>query len=290
MKSTKEIAKSCLLVKLSIGTYAGTTKSDKLSREAAIKHEAQEDAISTIIKAMDPEDRKDIMLARSQARAIWLKDSLPWLDNGMRLVPVPKYLKMKDRLTAKGAEFEDAVQAAVDRYEEIRAKMETRVGKLAGEANLPTKEQFARKFRYSVRTSAVGSDVRIEGLAATEVAKIEADNEALITEQLQASQRDVLARVIERLESIIEKLNEVDDPKAKGKHFKDSLIGNVKKVCDEMQSLNILGSAKLAERLDRTGQVFDMIDPEKLRESKENRQTAIKAAQKTISELDDFEF
>jgi hypothetical protein len=268
--NSNDITKKCVLVKLSIPTYAGTVKCDKISKEAAQQHNADEDAISSIIKAMDPTDRKDIMLARSQARAIWIKDSLPWMDNGMRLVPVEKYLKMKDGLQAKQADFEDAVQVAVDRYDEIRNKMLKRVGNLESEVTFPSKEAFARKFKFVVRTSVVTNpnDVRIEALPAEEIARIQAEGETLLREQLESSQRDVLARVAEKLGSVIEKLSEVDDPSAKGKHFKDSLIGNVKGICEEMKELNVTGSSKLDALLDRIGNTFGLIEPGVLRDKK----------------------
>lgn len=290
MNAIQDITKKCILVKLSIGTYAGTAKCDKVAREAAKAHEAEEDAITATLRAMDPEDRKEIMHARNTARAIWLKDSLPWLDNGMRLVPVHKYLAMRDAITAKQAEFEDAVQKLVDRYDEVKAKVAKRLGKLEADAAFPVKEALARKFKFKVRTGAVNTDVRIDTLPSDVVEQIKAEQETMIREQLLDSQRDVLSRVAEKLEKVVEKLSQVDDPGAKGKHFKDSLTANVQAVCEEMKSLNVIGSAKLDATLSRIGKVFGELDPQVLRDSKDARQTVKDLAKSCQDEIDSFEF
>jgi len=291
MNQTKDISEQCVLVKLSVGTYAGNVKCDKLSKEAAATHGADEDAISTVLKAMDPADRKDIMAARSEARAVWIGSSLPWEDNGMRLVPVGRYLKTKDALEVAKAKFEDAVQAAVGRYDEIAAKVHKRLNGLTPEVNFPDKAGFAGKFRFNVRTSAVSraSDIRLASLPAEEVEKIKASQEASVREQLFESQRDVLARVSKKLAHVVKKLEECNQPNT-DKHFKDSLLTNVWELCDEMQGLNVVGSVKLDETLKRISDKFGAMNPDAVRESRTVRNEVKQVAADTIDELDNFQF
>lgn len=306
-KANIDVSKNALTVKLSIPTYKGQTKWNEGAKELATAHDADEDSVSSTLRALRPEHRRKIMGVRSRARSLWMSQTMPWTDNGNRLCPVAKYRGLRDALEALKIEFEEAKQDLVDRYDDIKADAQKRLNGLFDVVKFPSKEGFARRFQFNIAVGviATGADVRIETLSDAELKRIRSEVDAENRVQIGEAQRDALARVAERIEHMIEKMLEEpkpakprkgkkakkdDEPKERGPHFKDSIVTNIAEIAEEMRGMNVLQDAGFDKLLDRIAKASKAIDPEKLRQEPTARKNAAVNGKAMLREIDNFSF
>lgn len=271
-----------LLVKLSISQWSARKTDNEVSREVMVSKNANNDRGTFRKVLISREALKKIQKVTSAARASHNTLTLPWNDDGSRIITTEGYQHyskvMRDYRTA----MQNAVDEFLEGYDELVTQAKTDLGKLFNKEDYPGVEDVKRKFAFDVEPTSipVSRDFRAK-VSNAEAKAIAKDIEARTKARLDNAVKDVWQRVQELTERMFTKLNDYQ-PRV-GLHgaegtFRDSLVENIRDLAKIMPSLNINNDPEMTKIHNELVAHLCTLDAEDLRQDdKARRQTAKKA-------------
>ena len=250
-----------MLVSLRINAWSGRLHDREASRHVAIHHDADAGRYN---KRLLPKSAF-AELTEGKARTAHYANTLPWDDQGGRLLTVANYDRytaaldgLIERMVGERARF-------VEDYDSHRARLN--LGRLFRVGDYPAKEALQAKFGIAYRILPV-QDARhfLADLAAGETARVKRD----IRWQVQARLHDALGDLYRRLGKAVERVGERlrEDENGKLLTFRDSMIENIRDLVDVVPRLNVFEDAELAGLCREVGDRIARVEPDVLRPSR----------------------
>lgn len=233
-----------------------------------------------------------VTLAAGHARTFHSSRTLPWQDDGARLLPAAAYLDYAAQLRTIKATFESAVTDFLAAYPAAVESARTRLAGLFKVEDYPTVEDLRRRFAFDVVVNPVpaGADFRVDlGDGQAEVIRQEIEARAAL--QLSEAIKDVYRRIADQCERMVDRLRTyqpgTDGERASGV-FRDSLVENIRDLASILPSLNITADPHLASIAQRVAADLTRFDAVELRESDSARETVADAAAAILADISDF--
>jgi hypothetical protein len=277
------------------------TKGARSKRAASVsKHLFSECPALDAIKAL-----------RGEAYLWFRRETMPWDDNGGRLITTRRYLQTMDQAAKYEQRFNALVNAFLGVYQTEISKQAFENGALFDRSEYPSEDEVRAKFRFALNVSPVptSGDFRVD--IGHEAAKQLAEQyERLAAERMSAALaepwqriKDQVLWVKERMEAVLaydpdaveEQL--VLDPDGKTIDIKitkkrrpklyDSMLENGLELCKTLSDFNITNDPRLEEARRELEAALTRVDMDSLKESPE-LQKATKTAMQDI--LDKFSF
>lgn len=276
-----QIARNCMLVSLRISQWTGR-KLDREATETAIQSANADKSAGRFNKHLIPvleKVRKVVNAARGEYYAL----TLPWADNGLRVVSTTSYNVLQRKLEEYREQFEALIKNEIGpEYPRLIQEERKRLGSMYRASDYPTSEEFLSRFlfRWTCYPLPLSDDFRI-AVSDEERASIQAETSRAVGESIQAAVDEVWTRLRDALQKAYERLSM---PNA---IFRDSLIGNVVNIADLAPSLNITRDPDLARVAGLVHAEFNLADPEVLRKRGEARRALAARTVALIKALDD---
>ena len=256
-----------MLVNLRIAAWSGRLYDRQASDHVAASHDASFSAGRYNKRLLPKAAFAALTAVMSRARTIHYENTLPWDDQGSRLLTVANYEHytelmdiMQEKVVRERSRF---IQDYDDHVEQARADL----GKLFRIEEYPSRESLQDKFGIRYRITPVpAADHFMAKLASDDTDKVRRDIERHVGEQLHDAVGDLYRRLGEAVERVSERLGE--DGKGKPKIFRDSMIGNIRDLVDIVPRLNIFGDEGLASLCEQVKDRIAGVDPDTLRPSK----------------------
>lgn len=268
--TSAKLTERALLVALNISEWRARRRDREVTAKVAREHGADHDA-GCYTKVLLPKSfLARIGQVRTQARACHHELTLPWCDDGFRILPVDLHLAYMDRLRELRTRFEEAVADFLATYDD-RAEADARhkLGSLYRKADYPSSQRLRRAFAFEVKLQPLpdGQDWRIDLPEAT-VERIRRD----LASHLEDAQRLALADLYHRLSSVVSRMaTTLGDPE---KVFRNSLVGNVRELCQLLPHLNIARDHDLDALTRDIETRLGRLEPDTLRIDPASRQSA----------------
>ena len=234
------ITTQCMTVNVQIGVWTGHRLDKQASQKVTADANADTDA-ARVNKHLIPKDAlKAITSAASAIRMHFYEKTLPWKDNGDRLLPRALY---QDFVAEHGRLLEAfhtaRTQFVQDVYPAAREQAAFRMGALFQANDYPVPSALADKFYVRLDIDAIteASDFRV-AMDASTVQQIQQDMEAGLQQRMQRAMQDVWRRLAETLGHFTEKLS-TDGV------FRDSTIKHLDELVAVLPGLNILNDPQL---------------------------------------------
>ena len=221
---------------------------------------------------------KAVQTIASAARADHYTLTLPWSDNGPRILSTDLWAELNRRLQNHALDFQSAVKAFLDDYSQARDRARFALGSLFNENDFPTVWNVERKFSFSFDFDPLpdAKDFRA-ALTDTDADAIRKDIEQRANDRIQMAMRDVWQQLFDKVNRIARTLPEYDAGNVK--RFNDTIITNLQDLIAILPGLNITQDPHLAAIADRAAAELSSIDPQTLRDSDSARaRTASSAA------------
>jgi hypothetical protein len=221
-----------------------------------------------------------IAKARTAARATHHRLTLPWYDDGVRILPVELHLTYTDRLRAHRQRFLEAVAAFLAAYEEAKAAARTTLGALYRETDYPASAALSGAFAMELRLQPfpAAQDWRVD-LPATTLERLRQD----LQTDLEGAHRLALADLHQRLAAVVARL--ADTLAEPDKIFRDSLVGNIRQLCRLLPALNLTRDPELAQLTATVERRLASLDPQTLRHNPESRDAAAHEAERILGTI-----
>ncbi|MBO6755732.1 MAG: hypothetical protein JJ902_05365 [Roseibium sp.] len=286
------LASRALIVSLTIHQWSGRRFDRKISDEVNETHGAANDASRTTKSLVPKSALAGIQKIASAIRTEFNQRSLPWLDDGQRVIAAETYVAHAAWLNSERAKFDAAVQEFLVQYPTYVAEAETRLGAMFNTGDYPPAEEIHKKFGMEMRTQNApdATDFRVS-VSDAQAEQIRAEIEQTVNEATRRAVSDVYRRVRDVCERMVDRLNTYKPAQGKGERaegvFKNSLVENVRDLIKVMPSLNITGDPEL-DKLAKQLETIARHDADVLRISTPIRQDTAAEAQKILDQMNAF--
>lgn len=234
------IPTQCMTVNVQIGVWTGHRLDKAASQKVTTDASAAGDAARVNKLLIPKEAMKELTSTASAIRLHFYEKTLPWKDNGDRLLPRALFMEFMAEHNRLVATFTQARDQFVDvHYPSAREQAQFRMGELFKAADYPMPSQLRDKFYINLDIDAVteASDFRVDMDAST-VAQIQQGIEANLQQRMQRAMQDVWQRLAETLGHFAEKMST-------DAIFRDSTVKHLDELVAVLPALNILNDPQL---------------------------------------------
>ena len=256
-----------MLVGLRITAWSGRLYDRQASHHVAVHHDAAASAGRYNKRLLPKAAFAALTATMSEARTKHYANTLPWDDQGARLLSVANYDRytelmngLRERVVRQRARF-------IEDYDDYVDQARLDLGKLFRIEDYPSKEALQGKFSIRYRIAAVqDAENFMAKLATDDIERVKRDIECDIEERLHDAAGDLYRRLGEAVERVSERLQE--DENGKPLVFRDTMISNVRDLVDVVPRLNIFGDDELARLCEQVKDRIASVEPDALRPSK----------------------
>lgn len=272
------IASSAMLVELSISSWTARKLDKKVSAQVDVDQNAQTRAGNYNKNLLAGTGFLDtITKYAANARAWHISQTLPWSDNGLRLLPMSNFMDYKAQLHTLEANYQNLVDKFVIAYPDLVNAAAFQLGNLFNRNEYPEADTIARKFKFTVNYLPVpmAGDFRVD-IGEEAKAEIIASCEGLYKERLNNAMRDAWNRLHDCLTRMSDRL-EVDEVEAeidgrferihKPRVFRDSLLENAVELTGLLKHFNLTNDPTMEQARMELAQAISHHDADDLREN-----------------------
>lgn len=272
------ISSRAMLAALSIKTWSPRKLDKQVTREVAQSKGVTGDPgqAGRYTKNLIPysDTLEAVQTIVSQARQEFYALTLPWAQDGSRILSADAYLDLQARLAKLETDFKHAVRKFILAYPNLQTRAQTELTQLYDPADYPDVTALEHKFawKFNVLPMPDAEDFRVD-LGDDLTAQMRTEIETSITSSVSEAMQNAWARLAERVGYVVERLS---DPEAV---FRDSLLGGLRDLTATMRKLNLTNDVDLERTIQDLENRVLTHEPGDLRKNASTRQSVAADAQ-----------
>jgi hypothetical protein len=281
----RTLASRAMQARLSITLWSASKRDAQITNEVIESHNAKKDAGNFNKRLVSKDALDNLRKIAREAREEHAKHTLPWQDDGVRILCSAGYLEYADKLSALKQKFNEAADAFADGYLDFVQDARSRLNGMFNESDYPRAEDIRTRFSFETKIDPlpVASDFRV-ALGDAQAAQIRADIEERTNKAIADAMRDAWQRVADHVGHMADRLKAYKPASAAGEKpegvFRDTLVTNVRELTHLLASLNVTEDPALTEVAERM-KALCQHDAGELRES-DNARAKIAAEAEAI--------
>jgi hypothetical protein len=231
-----------MLAGLTISKYDGRKLDKKVSREVNTAKNAVQGAARVNKDLFTKDALSAYKAAASEAYEVHYKLTLPWGDDGYRVLPVDMYFEYLQAMAAVKVKFENAVKEFIMDYDAHVEEARKTLGDMWNQYEYLKREEVAQKFYFDIKLMPMpdAADFRVD-IADAEVAVIQADIQRRLNESVVDALKDPLRKLYKLMSHMVEKLN---DPESQ---FQYTMVENIRELVGMIPKLNFTNDPTLTQ-------------------------------------------
>ena len=266
------VARSAMMVDLNIAIYSGRKQDKSTQAEVTNAKGSGSKKAASVYKNLFAECKEldAITKFQARARAEHYRLTLPWSDQGARLLPTAALLEYQQTMGRYKTEFERLVDAFLDKYDTLVAGAAFQLGTLFDRNEYPSRGKVAQRFRMDTSFTPLptGGDFRLDVESDVQRQLVEQYEEKLDA-QLKAANQDSWTRLYNAISRLSDRLTVGED--GKKRTFHDTTVTNAIDLCELLQVMNITGDPALTKASRKLEEVLSGVTPKELREEDSTR-------------------
>lgn len=278
------ITEKAVLVKLSIG-MPGNTRKDRGITDEVKRNHSLGDKSGRWLKQLYPTEAFEPLVSLSgEARSFHYKNSLPWADEGYRILPTAHHFDYTAKMKSFRRDYEGLADTHfLGKLTEWETQARVMHNGTFNESDYLPADKLRTKFGFSLDVSPIpsGGDFRVT-LNQDDMEAMRSDVDSRVQAAVQSANRDLWNRLMEPIGAMVERLKQPDAT------FRDSLVGNIQEIVELVPKLNITGDAALAAFATQTADDLASLQPQALRDSKSQRRIAADKAQSLLEKMQSY--
>ena len=309
--NTISIATSAMIGSLNISVWEARKLDKSTQAEVLANKGAKSRRAATVSKHLFSEcpSLEAIKTLRGEARVWFNNATLPWDDNGGRLITTAQYMKVMDQAAKFEHRFNTLLDTFVSVYQTEISKQAFEMGALFDRSEYPPVNEVRGKFRFALSVSPVplAGDFRVD-IGNEAAAQLKAQYERALADRVSGAVADTWQRVKQQVEWVHERMTAVleHDPdaveeiptkdeygnvvsveikKKRRPKLYDSMLEQGLELCTLLKDLNVTNDPRLEQARQDLEAALTRVDLDSLKESTE-LQKATKTAMQDI--LDKF--
>lgn len=277
------ITTQCMILNLRIGLWTGQRLDKQASARVTANASAAGDAASVNKHTVPKQALAPITAAASALRTHFYTHTLPWKDNGDRVLSRVRYQEFMQEHATLEAAFHQAVRMFCDvHYPSAIEQASFRMGDMFQADDYPSADALRSKFYVELDIDAItdAGDFRVE-MDDDALDAVRAQMTQALAQRLERAMQDVWQRLATTLTHFAEKMqgDEV---------FRDSTVTNVEAIVAALPELNITNDPNLERVRQELVAVLAIVDPDTLRKHKDVRSAVSVDTQRIIDDMAGF--
>lgn len=273
------LSSAAMIVTLNVSCWTARKQDKKVTAEVDRLHSAQ-DAGRYNKLLVDKAHLDPLTSMAGKIRNEHYKFTLPWMDNGGRLLPTKHFLDYKKAMAKLKADYEQLVEAFIAKYDaHLIADARRRLGTMYDPEDYPPGSDLRRKFGLDMAIMPVpqSGDFRVD-IDEAERARIQAD----IAERLEQQQREAMNEAWSRVRTCVSTICERTS--AKKTCIRDSLMENAEELVRLLPGLNVVNDPALTAITEAISKNL-IVNVSRLRDSASTRKAIAAAAQDILDRI-----
>lgn len=260
-------ASNAVLVGLSIRTWAANTMDKTVSEQVASEH-GTDRKLGRFWKTLVPKGKGTplgtIYAIEREARNFHYENTLPWMHDGVRILPVENY----GRYAAKMREFKNNLEKHVVRFlaqlEDMKLQAKETLKTLYCEEDYPSRERLARSFSldFNVMPLPKASTFFETKLSDVEIERAKRDLEADMQATFKRANDELWDRLYQCVSNLHERLAGDE------KYLRETAIENANELLDLLPRLNVNNDSNFEQMRSQLKGAFSGLTAESLRQDK----------------------
>lgn len=288
------LAAAAMLVCIDVHQWGNRKVENELAEKTAEDNRADKEMFFTTKKLVDRATLKVVSSAFSRFKAFHYENTLPWLNNGYRILPAANYLAYTENSRKLKEDALQSVEDFLKIYPTVRDAAAKRLGDAFDEEDYPTPDQLRRKWGINTHFFPVPdkADFRTD-IPAAELKRIAASIDDQVAIGLKHATQDLFERLYQVVLVLRDKLKayKVSDEGGKRKTenvFRDSAVDNIRELCDLLPRLNFTHDENLDHLAAEVMKSLGSQDAEQLRENEQQRLKVTLAADAVLAKMADY--
>jgi hypothetical protein len=276
------ITEKAMLAAVHISVWTAVKHDRKISREVADQHGAHQGAGRYNKQLLHGAQKlEELRSLACQIRLYFYKVTLPWSDEGFRLLPANFYFDLMARMREFEASFDAGVDAFLRVYPEYVEQVRPELNGLFREEDYPSPEKLKAKFgvKLDVLPIPTGADFRVQ-MSNEEQARVAREIDANVRESLMRGTEDLWKRLREVVAHMVDRLNEPES------RFHGSLVTNVLDLVEILPRLNVSGDQDLNRFAEQIRQLLCNHSAQELKKHDLLRVSTAADASNIVAEMD----
>lgn len=279
------IATETMVVSLQVGVWTAH-RLDKAASHAVVVANDADEGTARVNKHLVPKEAIAPIISAAQAMRNHLyRNTLPWKDNGDRLLSRKRFLTFIDEHDKLKSDFNTEVERFLsETYPAAREQAQFRMGKLFDPNDYPPVSALRRKFYATLDIDAVteAGDFRcqIEGDAAERLRKEVQDS---VERRIAGVMQELWTRLADQLEDLQSRLSS-----DKNKKFRDAYMENMHALVNMLPEMNVTGDPNLNEIVGKVQAMLQGVDAKDLRSDEHVQKTVCAEAQAIMENMRGF--
>lgn len=245
---TPSVSDRAVLVNLSISQWSAAKSDKKVNKEVSQAHGSAEEMGNYRKRLVAKDAVKKYTDLASAIRQEYYKITLPWGDNGDRILTSKAYFDFSANFRKRQTELETAWDEFCSVYPQLVEDARRLLNGLHNADDYPALSEIRGKFaiKLDVKPVPQAEDFRVQ-LGDEEVSRLKAQITADSAASVERAMRDVWQRMADVIRKISErcKLYDQENPKAHPLH--DSTVENISDLLAIIPSLNLTGDPQVEE-------------------------------------------
>lgn len=212
----------------------------------------------------------------SELRAYHYKMTLPWGDNGDRLLPNNLYMDYVKRFSELKLEAEEEIENFVTEYNEHIIRARNELGTLYNPDDYPTTDTIRRKFAIEMEVTPMQevTDFRSNLVNEETISEIRQEIATSIASRHEKAMGSMVERMREVVQNMIERIERKEEnPSAR---FHESTISAIEELISLLPEMNYTNDIRISRMVAELNQLI--VDPEAIREDSETRREYLRRA------------
>ena len=281
--TNQDIHGNVMLVELRLSQWTARKMDKGAAALVAAQNHVDESVGSYYKSLIDPKILKEIAACVNEARKQYYKRTLPWSDDGPRILSASMYFEFMETMQNQREHFERLTNGFLSDYPYHREEAKRFLGTLFKVEDYPEPEELAKKFGFSLTVNPLphSADFRCD-IGSEEVDKIKQQIEDQTRATLQHSMKAAFDRILEVAIRYADRLG-TDDAV-----FRDSMVENARELVEIMPKLNITNDPELTRLTEVVSEKLASHEPQALRTNMGARREAAAAAKNVVSDIESF--
>jgi hypothetical protein len=266
------VARSAMMVDLNIAIYSGRKQDKSTQAEVTNAKGSGSKKAASVYKNLFAECKELDAITKFQARARseHYKLTLPWNDQGARLLPTAALMDYQKTMQRYKDEFNRLVDAFLDKYDTLVAGAAFQLGTLFDRNEYPSRGKVAQRFRMDTSFTPLptGGDFRLD-IESEVQRELVRQYEEKLDAQLAAANQDSWTRLYNAISRLSDRLAVDED--GKKRTFHDTTVTNAVELCELLHVMNITQDPALTKAARKLAEVLSGVTPKELREEDSTR-------------------
>lgn len=287
-----KLAERAMLSSLHIKSWSGMMVDREVTDAVNADFKAEKEAGRYNKRLVKASFFSGVSTAHSNARKVHRLYTLPWEDDGTRILSNTGYIEYTKKMRDCRIAIEKEVKAFLDNIDEAVREGSVRLGDMFNKDDYPTVDVLATKFDFDVEVKPMPQAQDFRAKLSDESTKaIVKDIERRTNQRLENAMKDVFGRVEGLVRHMTEKLKAYapskDGNKAEGT-IHSSLVYNINELVELMPVLNVTDDPRITDLAKQLRSDLVEHSPEILRADGKVRAETISKADKILKKVQSY--